>query len=476
MINKKIWNTIFAILMTLPFASGAQTKETKWTDDVGAQTYPEADYIVKVNKFGAHKNSLILSTKAIQAAIDDCAKHGGGEVIFDPGVYLTGAVYVKDNVNLHIDKNVELRGAISLSEYPDIDTRVAGVEMKWPSAIINILNQKNAAISGTGTIHAQGRYNWERYWKLREKYTPKGLRWAADYDCKRVRTILISNSENVTVKDITMKQSGFWTVHVLYSKHVTVDGVIIRNNIDGHGPSTDGVDIDSSSKILVENCDIDCNDDNFCLKAGRDADGLRVNRPTEYVVIRDCISRRGGGLVTFGSETSGGIKHVIVQNLEAQETNTAIRFKSALSRGGVLSDISISHIKMNKVNIPIVATMNWNPSYSYASIDDHSDTIPSYWKVLLEKVDPSKAIPVFKNVTINDIQAENAHIAMTIEGMKDSYLENFKLKNIQISCEKPGSVSYTEDWTLDHVAITSKNGKKLAMQNNINFEAKDCKL
>ncbi|HKJ42166.1 MAG TPA: glycoside hydrolase family 28 protein, partial [Sunxiuqinia sp.] len=412
MTDKKFWNIVFATLLLIPVMASAQMKNTKWTDDVGAQTYPETDYIVKVNDFGTPGNNLITSTKAIQAAIDDCAKHGGGEVTFEPGVYLTGAIYLKDNVNLHIDKDVEIRGAIDLSEYPEIETRVAGVEMRWPSAIINVLDKKNVAISGTGTIHAQGRYNWERYWELRENYTPRGLRWAADYDCKRVRTVLVQNSNNVTVKDITLKQSGFWTVHLLYSSHVTVDGIVIRNNIDGHGPSTDGVDIDSSSKILVENCDIDCNDDNFCLKAGRDADGLRVNRPTEYVVIRDCISRRGGGLVTFGSETSGGIRHVIVQNLQAHKTMTAIRFKSALSRGGVLSDISISHIHMNEVGIPIVVTLNWNPSYSYASIDEHSDTIPDYWKVLLEKVPASKGIPTFKDVTINDIKAKDCHTAI----------------------------------------------------------------
>jgi polygalacturonase len=125
-----------------------------------------------------------------------------------------------------------------------------------------------------------------------------------DYDAKRVRTVVVQNAENISVKELTFKNAGFWTIQLLYSKYLTVDGVVIKNNEDGSGPSTDGIDVDSSDWTLIQNCDIDCNDDNFCLKAGRDWDGLRVNKPTEYVVIRKCIARRGAGLVTLGSETS----------------------------------------------------------------------------------------------------------------------------------------------------------------------------
>ena len=467
---------IFVLLM-FPVSIMAQTNNKDWINEVGAKTFPNNHQIISVNDFGANNNGLILSTKAIQTAIDTCAALGGGKVVFKPGTYLTTALFLKSNVNLCIDENVELRGAIGLDGYPDIDTRVAGIEMRWPAAIINVMNQKNVAISGKGTIHAQGRYNWERYWKLREEYTPKGLRWASDYDCRRVRTILVSESEHVTVKDLTMKQSGFWTVHILYSNNVTVDGVTINNNIDGHGPSTDGIDIDSSTKILVENCDIDCNDDNFCLKAGRDADGLRVNRPTEFIVIRDCISRAGGGLITLGSETSGGINNIEVYKLTAEGTNCAIRLKSALTRGGVLSNINIHDVEMNNVRTPIEVTLNWNPAYSYASIDENVDSIPDYWKVMLKEVTPlEKGIPSFRNVTISNITAKGSLFAMNVIGVKESYLENFSFTNVNISCEKPGKIAYTKDWTFDHVDIVCKNGQELKMQDNIGFVEKDCNL
>ncbi|HPR32445.1 MAG TPA: glycoside hydrolase family 28 protein [Prolixibacteraceae bacterium] len=448
----------------------AGEEQSKWSEEVGAKSYPTNNQVLRANDFGANDNGLILSTRAIQAAIDSCASAGGGRVEFEPGVYLTGALYLKSNVELHIGEGVELKGMIGREEFPDIDTRVAGIEMRWPSAIINVIDQENVAVSGNGTLHAQGRYHWEQYWKLREEYTPKGLRWAADYDCKRVRTLLISGSRNVSVSDLTLKQAGFWTVHILYSSQVTVSGLTIQNNIDGHGPSTDGIDIDSSNRILVENCDIDCNDDNFCLKAGRDADGLRVNRPTEYVIIRNCIARRGGGLLSIGSETSGGIRNIEIHHLEAWGTLCGIRLKSALTRGGLIENIYVHHIKMNDVANPIDVSLNWNPSYSYASLPEGTHSLPQHWNVLLQPVEPAqKGIPVFRNVTLQNMKASGARTAINASGIDDSYLENFVLENIEIRAQKAGKISYTRNWLLKNVRILSRNKDNFIMNNNDNF-------
>jgi len=465
--NRRIFAALFISFQVILTANGE--KKPEWIGEVGATSFPQENNIVVVNEFGANNNGLILSTDAIQEAIDRCAEMGGGKVVFEPGIYLTGAVYVKSNVNLYIGKDVELRGIIDLEEYPVIDTRVAGIMMEWPSAIVNVINQKNAAVTGEGTIHGQGRYYWEQYWKLRTEYTPMGLRWASDYDCKRVRTILVSNSENITLKGLSLKQSGFWTVHVLFSSHITVDGVQIENNIDGRGPSTDGIDIDSSSKILVQNCSIDCNDDNICLKAGRDADGLKVNRPTEYIVIRNCTSYRGSGLLTIGSETSGCIRHVYMEDSKAYGTMHAIRLKSALTRGGGLSDIIVNNISMENVNTPIAITLDWNPSYSYASLEEEMDSIPEHWKKMLAEVDPSVGIPTFKNVVIKNIKATGAYTGINVSGVENSYLENFNLESIDISCAIPGRISYTKDWTLNSVNISCESGRKISCSDNINL-------
>ena len=244
------------------------------------------------NDYGAKPDGTTLATAAIQRAIDTAAK-AHGTVRFKPGTYLTGSIFLKSGVTLDVPEGVTLIGSDKLTDYAELPTRVAGIEMTWPAALVNVRNQHDVTITGHGVIDGDGPPWWKSYWDLRKIDEPKGLRWASDYDAKRPRLVLIQNSSNVHFGGgLLLKRSGFWTVHVLYSHDIAIDGVTIRNNEGGRGPSTDGIDIDSSHDILVAHADIENNDDALCLKAGRDSDGLRVNRPTYNVVIRDSIIRR----------------------------------------------------------------------------------------------------------------------------------------------------------------------------------------
>lgn len=441
----------------------------QWTKQVGAKTIPEKTKVFNVADYGAVGDGKTLDTKAIQKAIDTCASKGGGIVTFNPGDYLTGSIFIKKDVNLRIDKGVTILGSQDIADYPDIDTRAAGIELKWPAALINVIDQDNVAITGDGTVNAQGKPFWDNYWTMRKDYEPKGLRWIVDYDCKRPRTVLVQNCSNITIKGLTFQRAGFWTIHILYSEYVTVDGVVIQNNLGGHGPSTDGVDIDSSRFVLVENCDIDCNDDNFCLKAGRDWDGLRVNRPTEYVVIRNCIARRGDGLVTFGSETSGSIRHILAQNLKASGTDNGLRFKSARTRGGTVEDIYLQDMEMDGVGIAVRVSMNWNPSYSYSTLPEGYDPekIPQHWKTMLKKVEPpEKGIPKFKDVHISRIKAANAKKAFSALGTKESIVKNFYFDDVEIEAESAGQISYAQGWKFENVSIKTKDESKLDVENS----------
>ncbi|HNY78574.1 MAG: glycoside hydrolase family 28 protein [Sedimentisphaerales bacterium] len=461
------------LLLSLSAGLAAQPREEampmqEWTRQVGAQTRPDKTETFNVTDYGAVADGRTINTRAIQAAIDACEAKGGGIVTFDSGAYLTGSIFVKAGVTLRIDKGVEILGSQDLADYPDIDTRVAGIEMRWPAALVNVCDQDNAAIVGEGLINARGKPFWDKYWTMRrEEYEPRGLRWIVDYDCKRPRTLLVSNSSNVTVQGITLQQAAFWTVHILYSRHVTVDGVVIRNNVDGHGPSTDGIDIDSSSFILVENCDIDCNDDNFCLKAGRDADGLRVNRPTEYVVIRHCVSRAGGGLITCGSETSGGIRHVLAHHLTAKGTGVGLRFKSAQTRGGTVEDIHLEDIEMDGVGTVLEVSVNWNPSYSYSTLPEGYtyETLPPHWKTMLQKVEPpQRGIPEIKDVHVSRIRASGARRAISASGMRISILKDFHLNDVRIEADTAGQVMFAKGWRLNNVSIQTKEDRKLDVQ------------
>ncbi len=422
---------------------------------------------IVVNTFGAKGDGVTVDTAAIQKALDEAAK-SKATVVFKPGTYLTGALFVKGNTQLQIDEGVELRGVRDLAAYPIMPTRVAGIEMKWPAALINVYEQSNVQISGKGVVDGDGKIWWDKYWKMRrEEYEPKGIRWAVDYDCQRPRLIQIYKSSNVRLQGLTLKRSGFWTVHVCYSQDVNVDSLTIRNNIDGKGPSTDGIDIDSSANVVVEDNDIDCNDDAICLKAGRDADGLRVNRPTEKIRIRHNTVRGGAAGVTIGSETSGGMRDIDVDRITVMPgVPNGILFKSANTRGGLMQGIRIRNIEMHGVPRPISITMNWNPSYSYAKLPDGMKDVPDYWRVLLAPVSPEKGLPHFRDVHISDMVATGAQQAFTVSAYPEAPLRDFEFKNIRIEAKSAGSIQNALNWSFTGVAIKTADGSRVAVKNS----------
>ena len=460
---------IFLFLISVVAMSCAKTSsknELPWQKTVGAQQVPNVEKNTIV--IPADVDSTKIYTKIIQSAINEISENGGGTVTFEAGIYHIGSIFVKDGVCLNVNKGVTLRGIPEEKHYPIIDTRVAGIEMKWPAGLVNFIDAKNAMLTGEGTIDGEGRYFWEKYWNMRPGYEKKKLRWAVDYDCQRPRLLLVQNSSDITLEKVRLEEPGFWTVHILYSNQVTADGLIVRSNVGGYGPSSDGIDIDSSTKIWVKNCDIDCNDDNFCLKAGKDGDGIRVNRPTEYVLIQDCVARYGHGLITFGSETSGSIRHIEASNLVAHGTQYGIRLKSAKTRGGVVEDVYLHDFVMNDVEVPIRGSLNWYPSYSYTSLPDGMTEVPEHWKALTYPIPEGKGIPKYQNFKLENIKATNAKNAISLKGIEESYISDFELKNVSITTENAGVLTYSENWNTENVSIKAENGEPLKLENCIN--------
>ncbi|MCW3089779.1 MAG: glycoside hydrolase family 28 protein [Ferruginibacter sp.] len=476
----KIKNTalVFVVLLLCCFThTFAQTKSTalplmSWVAKTGAKSFPSSQRIFNVNNYGAVSDTTTVNSSAVQKAIDDCAAKGGGIVTFKPGRYVMGAIFLKTNVHLRIDKGVLILGSQNFDDYPEIQTRIAGIETSWPTALINVINAKNVAVTGNGIVNARGKFCWDKYWSMRKEYDAKGLRWIVDYDAKRVRTLLVQNSSDVTLKGLTFKNAGFWTVQLLYSHHLTVDGVIIKNNEDGSGPSTDGIDVDSSAWVLIEHCDIDCNDDNFCLKSGRDWDGLRVNRPTEYVVIRKCVARRGAGLVTLGSETSGGIRYILATDLTAKHTDNGLRLKSATIRGGTVENIYFQNSVLDSTRNIFQFNLNWYPEYSYSELPKgyNYDSIPQHWKAMLHKVEPpERGIPTAKNIFVNNIKATNSNKVFEVTGLERSHLVNFNFTNSVVTAAAFGTLDFSEEWNFNNfkVSVIKKNDleKKTGIEN-----------
>src|SRR5437868_6773476 len=172
---------IFTILLLVIIKANGQAPKLDWVPKVGAKQFPAGKKIYTVN---AVSDTSIVITKAIQAAIDECAQKGGGIVAFNPWTYVSGSIFLKTGVNLRIDKGVLILGSQNFDDYPEIDTRIAGIEMKWPAALINVIDVKNAAVTGEGIVNARGKFCWDKYWAMRKEYDAKGLRWIVDYDAK----------------------------------------------------------------------------------------------------------------------------------------------------------------------------------------------------------------------------------------------------------------------------------------------------
>jgi polygalacturonase len=413
------------------------------------------------NDYGAKGDGANLETAAIQKAIDAAAAVHG-TVTLKPGVYLSGSLFLKSGVTLDIPEGATIIGSERREDYLILPTRIAGIEMSWPAALINVRDQQDVTLRGKGTIDGDGPIWWKSYWDLRSAYEPKGLRWASDYDARRPRLILIQNSSSVSLGDgLLLERSGFWTLQILYSHDVHVDNVTIRNNEGGKGPSTDGIDIDSSSKILVEHADIDVNDDALCLKAGRDSDGLRVNRPTEDIVIRDSIVRRGAAAITIGSETSGGFRNIEAYNITALSgVPSGVLFKSARTRGGFARDIRIHDLTLDGVAIPIHITMNWNPTYSYATLPAGIKDAPPYWTVLTTRVPEEKGLPHFSQVHIWNIKATGAKSAFNVSAYPNAPLEDFRLDHLNIDAATAGTIANARNWALSDNSIRTADGSK----------------
>ena len=422
---------------------------------------------------GALPDGKTLNTVAIQQTIDE-ASHTGATVEVPPGTYLTGSIFLKSGVTLHLQKGAVLLGSQNLADYPILPTRVAGIEMSWPAALVNIYQQHDVTLTGEGTIDGDGKIFWDSYRTLRAQYEPRGLRWASDYDARRPRLVQVFDSSQVHLggdpaKPILLRRSGFWTLHICYSHDVTVDGVTIRNNEDGRGPSTDGIDIDSSRHILVAHADIAVNDDALCLKAGRDSDGLRVNRPTEDVILRDSVVRAGAAGVTFGSETSGGFHNIEAFNITVlAPVPVGILFKSAHTRGGTASGIRLHGFTLDRVQAALRITMNWNPSYSYATIPPGSKDFPAYWTVLATPVPPEKGIAHIADVEISDVHG-TAKTAFEVDAYPQAPLTHFTFTNLNLQTETAGHIDDAKDWTFHDLTLHTADNSTPTLKDDTNI-------
>ena len=380
-----------------------------------------------ITEFGAIGDSVTVNTKAIQDCIDKCSDDGGGTVIIPKGVFISGAIFLKNKVNLLVEKGAKLKGSVNQSDYPQIKTRWEGEERLWTAALINAETLKDIIITGEGVIDGSGDL-WRN--KKPESSNEKKL--------GRPRLIGIQNCKNIKIEGLRLHNQASWGLFILYSTNVKVKELNIT--ADHNIPSSDGIDIDSSNKINITETFIDVNDDCISIKSGKDEDGLRVNRPSENILIEKCHFAYGHGGVAMGSETSGGIKNVVISNCVIDSQNWApIRFKSQPSRGGVVENITYRNIKLNNTKKAFEFNMEWR---------------------MVNPKPAAEKLPVVRNITIINISG-TADSVGDMNGLKDSPITGVKFINCNINAKKGFTLKNVNNIDLSGLTITGATGEDI---------------
>lgn len=409
--------------------------------------------------FGADASGQQLATAAIQHAVDIAAP--GDTVVVPPGRYLTGALFLKNHLIFELQTGAVLLGSRELEDYPLRQTRVAGIDMVWPTGIINILQCHDVCVCGSGTIDGQGAVWWHKFWGTDENggmladYSQRGLRWVVDYDCQRPRNLVVYRSEQVEMSGFTSRESGFWNIHLCYSQHLYLHHLQVENS---GGPSTDGIDIDSSQQVRVEHCRVSCNDDNICVKAGRGAEAERIGATARDIVIRECELLHGSG-ITLGSETSGGIEQVLIENITFSGTGVGFRIKSARNRGGFIRHVRVSGLQMTDVHYPFMFQLNWFPAYSYSPITAN-ESMPAHWQSLSQSVEGEAGLTQVENITISTVRSvlsssEVFSRAFFIEGNSEKPIDNLHFSNVTLVAQEFGKIAGVNNLRLDNVQISA---------------------
>lgn len=405
---------------------------------------PAAAQRYTVSEFGAVGDGKTVNTTAIQSVIDRCATNGGGVVVVPGGTFVSGAIFLKPKVSLEILKGGVLKGSQNTNDYPWINTRIAGLEMKWPAALVNADGLTGLKLSGGGTIDGSGERWWKEYWDARAK---EPNRIDPHFKIARPRLVHVINSTNVVVQGLTLKNSAFWNLQLTYCEGVEVREVTVRAPVKPiRAASSDGIDVDSSRDVLITGCDIECADDAICLKSGRDADGLRVNRPTENVVIENCRVGNAAGMVVFGSETAGGIRNVTVRDCRADAgCEEVVRFKTRMGRGGVVEDVLYENITA----VGTARVFNFN-----------MDAFSTTWlpEEFTTPVPPEQGTPTFRNIVVRNLRATDCESAGRIVGLAEAPLRNLKLENVTIEARRGFTVENTTGLQFENVKL---NGKPL---------------
>ncbi|KIO51774.1 glycoside hydrolase family 28 protein [Flavobacterium hibernum] len=452
--------------------------------------------------FGAVPNTEELCTKAINEAIAKCSESGGGVVVIPSGLWTTGPIKMKSNVNLHTKNGAYISFTSDLSQYKLIESYFEGNKVIRCESPIMGIDLENIAITGEGIFDGNGSQwrpvkigkmtsnQWDELVKSGGVLSKDGKIWYPSKGAyigneerdklpkiqtianmepfkESLRPVMVSfvNCKKLLLDGVTFQNSPAWNVNPLMCEHLTLRNLTIRN--PWYSQNGDGLDIESCRIGTVTNCRFDVGDDAICIKSGKDKEGRERAKPTELFVITDCVVYHAHGGFVIGSEMSGGVRNIFVKNLTFNGTDCGLRFKSVRGRGGVVENIWMEDIRMN--NIPTDA-INFNLYYFGKSLSEDKLT----GEVTVDKVLVSEETPVFKNMHFKNIYVNGAAQALKIMGIPEMPVENIQFQNMIIRSDVGIQMNYARKIDFKNIDLRlDKPGIAVSFSNsqNINIES-----
>lgn len=458
---------------------------------VHAPEFPDRKAVL--TDFGANGNGTSLCTEAFAQAIGSLASQGGGHLIVPAGIWFTGPIILKDNIDLHLEKGAVILFSPDVNLYPLVETVFEGLDTRRCQSPLSGRNLTNVAITGEGAIDGNGdcwrplkkekvtESQWksvvakggvfkrDNYWfpypetlkgdTISNMNVPQNLKSEEEWQSVRhfLRPVMVSfiSCKNVWLQGVIFQNSPAWNLHPLMCENVLIEKVQVRN--PSYSQNGDGIDLESCKNALIVNSTFDVGDDGICLKSGKDEDGRKRARPCENVIVDGCTVFKGHGGFVVGSEMSGGVRNVSVSNCKFLGTDVGLRFKSARGRGGIVENIWIDRISMIDIPTDPITFNLYYGGKSALEVLESGEKIPA--EVKPEPVD--ETTPCFRHIHISNLTCSKARRALFFNGIPEMPIRNIALENIFITSELGGEFIYSEDISLKNVRIHPQKGKDI---------------
>ncbi|PRY10912.1 polygalacturonase [Pontibacter ummariensis] len=461
------------------------------------------NYSVSITDFGAVGDGLTKNTEAFERAIADVAAKGGGKVVIPRGMWLTGPIVLKSNINLYAEDGAMVIFSKDFDDYPLVATSFEGLDTYRCQSPISGRGLENVAITGKGTFDGSGDAwrpvkkskltdsQWKKLVKSGGVLSDDGKVWypsesskrgdtagnfnVPDYDRKEqfetvkdfMRPVMVSLVEcnKVLLDGPTFQNSPAWNLHPLMSENVILRNLNVRN--PWYSQNGDGLDLESCKNALIYDNTFDVGDDAICIKSGKNEDGRRRGMPTENVIIKNNTVYHGHGGFVVGSEMSGGVKNVHVSDCTFMGTDIGLRFKSTRGRGGVVENIYISNIDM--IDIPTEA-ISFNLFYGGNSpVLEEGQSADTEARVE-ELVPVTEETPSFKDIYMKNIRVAGAEQALALQGLPEMNLKNVRLENAVLKAKKGITAVDADGIQLKNVKVLTEQGPALTIYNSKNIE------